>query len=545
LEEVNKELAKLDEEIAELMEDPSVEKKKNAYEEALNKLNDAVSSSETNRTKVRSATKVVNNTYKAYQSAQKIRDDKVIVKNEKVQQKQRERENIKSSIESIQKRIDDFNKRNDIDTNLALAFMYYTGQSYDANKGEGDDVYKAGVFNTESERNTVFYPLNKVYDDEGDERVDGDDTVEMTLSFEKMFNHYLLIDYISDEYAATYGDNLYKFFVVLNDRDDLSYCENDVWYLFANSVGCGNACTEDNKQNAREAKYNLDEYFAGIENEVKAMIQQEIEDAREAEKQANSQKLVENNVDKENEELRAKEEIANESDVRWAKYGINATGNRYENEAEYFKSLSVTDPVLFKSLKDKFRYFDPAFHSITPEGFNARLTFLHQCTRQGGTIEAASSNTGNDAMLTTQKGGTRTAANLAFGRMPVCVIRIGDFIHTRAIINSMTIDYGSDKMQWDLNPEGAGVQPMYANISLSLTILGGQSLEAPVNRLQNALSFNYYANTEVYDNRADSVQYDGNDSIQYTHLFDAYRTLPATNANTVPADSQSDVKTKG
>ena len=60
---------------------------------------------------------------------------------------------------------------------------------------------------------------------------------------------------------------------------------------------------------------------------------------------------------------------------------------RYETEAEYFSNLQVTDPSTFRRLTDKFKYFTPAFHSVSPEGFNARLTFLQQCTRQGHTIE--------------------------------------------------------------------------------------------------------------------------------------------------------------
>jgi hypothetical protein len=46
---------------------------------------------------------------------------------------------------------------------------------------------------------------------------------------------------------------------------------------------------------------------------------------------------------------------------------------------------------------------------------------------------------------------------------------------------------------------------MYADITLEIVILGGQSMTAPINRLQNALSFNYFANTEMYDVRADSL----------------------------------------
>lgn len=169
---------------------------------------------------------------------------------------------------------------------------------------------------------------------------------------------------------------------------------------------------------------------------------------------------------------------------------------RYETEAEYFSNLQVTDPSTFRRLTDKFKYFTPAFHSVSPEGFNARLTFLQQCTRQGHTIEPII------------RQGTRQAiaGNLAFGRMPVCVLRIGDFIYTKILINSVSINYGKEGMQWDLNPEGVGVQPMLATVNLSITILGGQSLEGPISRLQNAVSFNYYANAGVYDDRADRAR---------------------------------------
>lgn len=168
---------------------------------------------------------------------------------------------------------------------------------------------------------------------------------------------------------------------------------------------------------------------------------------------------------------------------------------RYETEAEYFSALEKNDPLIFKSIKKKFAYFNPAFHSISPEGFNARLNFLHQCTRQGHTIEASD---GNYALA---------AGNLAFGRMPVCVLSLGDFIKSRIIIDNISINYSnSGSLQWDLNPEGIGVQPMYAKVSMGIVILGGQSLDGPISRLQNAVSFNYYANTGVYDDRADRIE---------------------------------------
>ena len=153
----------------------------------------------------------------------------------------------------------------------------------------------------------------------------------------------------------------------------------------------------------------------------------------------------------------------------------------------------MNDPFLHHLITEKIRYFDPAFHSISPEGFNARLTFLHQCTRQGSTV--GSSDTGKN-----------TAYNLSFGRPPVCVLRLGDFYYTKIIINSISIQY--ETPQWDLNPEGIGVMPMFAKINMNFVFLGGSDLAGPIARLQNAVSFNYYANTSVYDNRAEMVEYD-------------------------------------
>jgi len=160
--------------------------------------------------------------------------------------------------------------------------------------------------------------------------------------------------------------------------------------------------------------------------------------------------------------------------------------NRFYNEAVYFEKLKQTDKFVFDSFRDKIKYFHPAFHSTTPEGLNSRLTFLQQCTRQGPTTENINAN------------------NLAFGRPPICILRLGDFFHTKVIIDNLTIDY--EPLVWDLNPEGIGVQPMIANVTLSLKLIGGSSLVGPINKLQNALSFNYYANTRVYDERADYIE---------------------------------------
>ena len=167
----------------------------------------------------------------------------------------------------------------------------------------------------------------------------------------------------------------------------------------------------------------------------------------------------------------------------------------YDNEYTYFKQINENDDMVKRYISDKVDYFDPAYHSITPEGFNARLTFLQQCMRQGPTISSSDLGTGS-------KYG---AGNLSFGRPPFCILRIGDFFNTKICIESINIDYISAGKTgtWDINPEGIGIQPMLANVNIHFTFLGGSDISGPIARLQNAASYNYYANTSVYDRRAD------------------------------------------
>ena len=192
--------------------------------------------------------------------------------------------------------------------------------------------------------------------------------------------------------------------------------------------------------------------------------------------------------------------------------------NRFYNESNWFEKLKKTDFFVFDRFRDKIKYFHPAFHSTTPEGLNSRLTFLNQCTRQGNTSELQGAN------------------NLAFGRAPICILRVGDFYHTKIVIDNLSIDY--EPLVWDLNPEGIGVQPMIANVTLSFKFLGGSSLAGPINKLQNALSFNYYANAHVYDVRADYVK---NGALEEgrTSLSGAIQTETSeTSLGTTPIEDQ-------
>ena len=161
------------------------------------------------------------------------------------------------------------------------------------------------------------------------------------------------------------------------------------------------------------------------------------------------------------------------------------------SECDYFEVIKESNPMIYDSIKEKVKYFNPSFHSMTPEGLNGRLTFLNQCLRPGETIpvlDTLGNPTYNDAI------------NTSFGAPPVLILRIGDFYHTKIIPNSLNIQY--EPLMFDMNPEGIGVQPMLAKISMGIDIIGGMGLAKPVEELQNALSFNYYGNTEIYDERA-------------------------------------------
>jgi hypothetical protein len=172
----------------------------------------------------------------------------------------------------------------------------------------------------------------------------------------------------------------------------------------------------------------------------------------------------------------------------------------YNNEYLFFEEIgNGASEMMQKNIVDKVKYFNPTFHSITPEGFNARLTFLQQCTRQGPTPTVSNADTNSEDYV-------KYAGNLAFGRAPYCVLRIGDFFNTKICIDAISIDYSNgDGIQWDLNPEGAGVQPMFADVNINFKFIGGQDIGGTVAALQNAISSNYYANTSIYDDSSTRI----------------------------------------
>lgn len=163
------------------------------------------------------------------------------------------------------------------------------------------------------------------------------------------------------------------------------------------------------------------------------------------------------------------------------------------SECDYFETIKSETPMVYDNLKDKLKFFQPAFHSITPEGLNSRLTFLQQCMRPGDTIPTIKDFGGTSELQ------YNNAVNTAFGAPPVLILRIGDFYNTKIIPESLQISYEG----LDINPEGIGVQPMIATVQMGFKFVGGSGLKESIDKLQNALTFNYYANTEIWDDRAD------------------------------------------
>jgi hypothetical protein len=175
-------------------------------------------------------------------------------------------------------------------------------------------------------------------------------------------------------------------------------------------------------------------------------------------------------------------EIKTQRDEALAKRLAERASRYMAWECSYFEKMKQEDSFIYETLTEKLKFFHPAFHSMTPEGFNSRLTFLKQCTRQGPNI-----------------GPDDEPGNLSFGKPPICVLRIGDFYHTKIVIDSVNLTF--DPLQWDLNPEGIGVQPMLCNVDLNFKFIGGSSLGGPVSQLQNAVGFNFFANTGLYNPR--------------------------------------------
>lgn len=153
-----------------------------------------------------------------------------------------------------------------------------------------------------------------------------------------------------------------------------------------------------------------------------------------------------------------------------------------KNNESYFKRFTDDEDIIFNSIVKKIDYFHPAFQSQTPEDLNTRVVFLKQCARQ--------------APISDDKIQTK---NLVFGKQPVCILRIGDYVHTKVIINDISFQYEST---WDLNPEGIGVQPMFVNVSLSMNVIGSQDITGPLNELKTALSYNLTANNSIYNKKS-------------------------------------------
>ena len=164
-----------------------------------------------------------------------------------------------------------------------------------------------------------------------------------------------------------------------------------------------------------------------------------------------------------------------------------------------FERLTQEDkfPVGYEKLKT----FAPSFNSQTPFDFTKRYVFLHQLTRPSKLPKSIDNK----------------VDNIVFGRMPVFVLRYGDFLHTKAIVRSINFDIS--EATFDFNPEGMGAIPLMCNVTMDLNLLGGQSLAGPIDRIQTADDSSFIANTSFNGGRyKDNVRFTssrGQEFLQY------------------------------
>lgn len=177
-------------------------------------------------------------------------------------------------------------------------------------------------------------------------------------------------------------------------------------------------------------------------------------------------------------------EIDDKSNTEQQKNSNNVESIRLGKEIndEYSTESNNQQIGTFQKIKDK--KFQNGLITYTPYELYKRLTFLHQCTRQGGTPQSEG------------------IGNSVFGKPPIIIFRLGDMYNTKAIITSLTIDFDNE-LPWDLNPEGFGVQKMGCKVALSLNLIGGSSVDGPKKHILNADSRRFYANSRFEANASD------------------------------------------
>lgn len=177
-------------------------------------------------------------------------------------------------------------------------------------------------------------------------------------------------------------------------------------------------------------------------------------------------------------------EIDDKSNTEQQKNSNNVKSIRLGKEIndEYSTESNNQQIGTFQKIKDK--KFQNGLITYTPYELYKRLTFLHQCTRQGGTPQSEG------------------IGNSVFGKPPIIIFRLGDMYNTKAIITSLTIDFDNE-LPWDLNPEGFGVQKMGCKVALSLNLIGGSSVDGPKKHILNADSRRFYANSRFEANASD------------------------------------------
>lgn len=390
-------------------------------------------------------------------------------------------------------------KKNAIDQTLSKPESYQDKDGYGLNSSINTDLdYDGDDYYTFSEVAYVIYKLDnkpnivdKILLNCGIENIEVYDRKNKLDYLENIFKNYTLINVKSTGTASKSGSNvgnnflgtqrgmlIYNWIKDKFNNDDGSDESNNI--PFDSSVTDSLLDETGNGVNSMNSKKNR--------RVLMELAFRKYEEKTETETQVNRREVVIENDSQQDSKI-------NNNISRNQEYNVY----RYDQEYHFYKHYMEDHPMVYQALREKIKYFNPMLHSMTPEGFNGRLTFLNQCVRQGSTISRS------DAKENIY--GT-TANNLAFGRPPYCILRLGDFYYQMIIIESINYNYEvSGGLQWDLNTEGNGIQPMLCEVSINFKFIGGGDITGPVRRLQNALSFNYYANTSFYDNRADRMEY--------------------------------------
>ena len=397
---------------------------------------------------------------------------------------------------------------NSVINNIYKTSMYEIGNKFYNTINYQDGDLNSNIFFKEFTGIEKVLTVNAEYELNRIENKNNDEIINTILNDPNSYEYIILDNHMSQ---YDFKENINTFDGTTNTLNDMlsTFFSNTDNFKYYNIKLTG-AASKVGNDNEKLAKRRIDSIKNLITLRLQKMFGNDVKPIFEENNISDTKSLNDSLVVNANQYTDAiKKERYVEITIERNKQSIIPTDNNFENnqdkikydnltkQIEYletqinnkdiddgiFNEININDGIQhgFDSIKNNKFY--NGFHTQTPEDLHKRLTFLHQCTRQGAAVHYYSEI--KDEKLISK--------NSVFGRQPICVLRIGDFFYSKIVIESIQFDYTD--APWDLNPEGFGVQPMLARINMNVKVIGGQSLKGPVNALQNAVSYNYYANS--------------------------------------------------